>query len=138
MMSYNQFLTRVIDEGIEAVKIDYADAENKREGSIAGFEACRGLDPTQLGDLFFTASKNMTDYARDHIELDRIIHDNGFTMVQDYWWYRCYQSEVEWVCNVVSAMLQNEGTEPILSHLPTARGVFKAAEILGVKEEDNA
>ena len=37
-----------------------------------------------------------------------------------YWYARCFALEVEWVCNVVSAMLMNEGRPTIVT--PTARG----------------
>ncbi len=55
----------------------------------------------------------------------------------NYWWFRCYQAEVEWVCNVVSAMLMNEGhITPLLSWLPTANGYIKVASIIGVAQVD--
>lgn len=125
MLSYPDFLNRIINDGIEAVRIDYADDKNRMEGSIAGFEACRGLDPIQLGELFRRASANMSEAmyeARDSEDHAK------------YWWHRCYQAEVEWVCNVVSSMLLNENLPPILHHLPTVRGMQKAAEILGVAD----
>lgn len=113
-----EFLTRVIDDGIEAATRDY-DGENhrqKREGSIAGFEACRGLEPNSLRELLRRASEQ-TSNAR---VFDR----------QKYWWYRCFELEVEWVCNVVSAALMNSGEPVIIT--PTARGIIQAAKILGV------
>jgi hypothetical protein len=50
----------------------------------------------------------------------------------DYWYWRCYQLEVEWVANVLSAILNAQGL-PIIATV-TARGMMKAAEIIGVKD----
>ena len=59
--------------------------------------------------------------------------NNAFHVKDNYWWFRCFQLEVEWVCNVVSAMLMNEGHHtPLLSWLPTANGAMKAASIVGI------
>lgn len=117
-MDYATFLTAVIDEGIMAARRDYLrpDQEEKLRGSIAGFEACRGLSPLELSDLL-DASKTSSEDAR---------RSRG-----DFWWYRCYELEVKWVCNVVSAMLHNEGKPMIVN--PTARGSMTAANILGVR-----
>lgn len=120
-MNYTQFLNRIIDDGINAAKADYnkqSDAE-KLEGSVAGFEACRNLQLVGLVDLYTTASEYANKAMGDQ-------HDK-------YWYFRCYQLEVEWVINVVSAMLHTQGHNPLLSWLPTNRGMMKAIEILGTK-----
>jgi hypothetical protein len=121
-MEYNDFLNRVINEGIEAATADYREERQKPhlEGSIAGFEACRNKNPFELLDVW----KESQEYAQKSFN-DRDDPDK-------YWWFRCYQLEVEWVCNVVSAVLYNEGKPPILSWLPTCNGMSKAASIIGV------
>lgn len=122
-MDYNEFLKRVIDEGIEAATADYTEESDKErlEGSIAGFNACRDKSPEGLVEVWQKASDDMNNAFREQ-------KDN-------YWWFRCFQLEVEWVCNVVSAMLMNEGyNTPLLSWLPTASAAMKAASIIGVKE----
>jgi len=113
-----QLIKRICDDGIEAVKLDYArpDQDDKRRGSIAGFEACRGLTPNGLAELL-NAAHDATEDAR-HRE------------AADYWWFRCHELEVEWTCNVMSAALANMGLPVIIQ--PTCRGAMKAAEILGV------
>lgn len=89
----------------------------KLRGSVAGFEACRGQSLDGLRDVLEAAKTATRDaYARE---------------ADDYWWFRCYQLEVEWVCNVVSCVLMNEGL-PTIVH-PTARGMMTAAEIVGVR-----
>ena len=122
-MDYNEFLTKVIDEGIEAAKADYtkeSDVQNL-EGSIAGFNACRDKTPEELIDVWNEASKKMNEAFGEQ-------KDN-------YWWFRCHQLEVEWVCNVISAMLMNQGNyTPLLSWLPTANGVNKAASIIDTSQ----
>lgn len=119
-MNYQEFLTRVVDDGIAAAKRDYVreDQKNRLEGSIAGFESCRSKLPSELSTLL--------SEARESTRLARAVKG------EDYWRIRCFESEVEWVCNVVSSMLRNQGLQQIV--IPTCRGLQKAAEILGVEE----
>lgn len=121
-MDYYEFLNRVIDEGIAAATADYTKESEKQqlEGSIAGFNACRNLLPDQLVELWQKANAD---------------RNNAYVLQgENYWWYSCFHSEVEWVINVVSAMLVNEGQDALLSWLPTANGMMKAASIVGVAE----
>lgn len=114
-ITYEAFLTRVIDEGIEAANQDYNG--RKLDGAVDGFEACRGKLPNQFNALLGEARARM----RPHV-----------AGAEDFWYWRCYEAEVEWVMNVVSAMLVNEGKEPLMSYLPTASAFMKAASIVGV------
>lgn len=50
--------------------------------------------------------------------------------LDEYWEARGFALEVEWVCNVVSAILMNEGKPTIIP--PTARGTIRASEIVGI------
>jgi hypothetical protein len=121
-VDYHQFLERVIEEGIEAAKADYVKPEQKPhlEGSIDGFESCRGKTPEELRELFSISKHDQGEaYWKYQEDLD------------SYWRVNCRGLEIEWVCNVVSAMLLNQGAAPIIE-MVTARGVMKAAEILGV------
>jgi len=113
-MDYQTFLERVIAEGIEGAEEDYAHDKLKREGSIEGFEACRGLQPDRLLELLGSASDATSEAYCNQAD--------------DYWRIRCREAEIEWVCNVVSAMLVAQGIKPIVP--PTARGTMKAASIL--------
>lgn len=119
-MEYGSFLKRVIDEGIAAATEDYtknpdpAFNSDRLEGSIAGFNACRDKLPHELVEVY----KEATEYA----------HQAFCDRSEKYWWFRCYQIEIEWVCNVVSAGMKMQ----LLSHLPTYRGVMKASNILGM------
>jgi hypothetical protein len=127
-MNYNEFLTRVIDEGIEAATADYTKESEKQqlEGSIAGFNACRDKSPEELVEVWKQAGKRTEEASHEVYKTQ----SKG-----DYWYHRCFQSEVEWVCNVVSAMLMNQGNyAPLLSWLPTANGAMKAASIIGVNQ----
>jgi len=121
-VDYQTFLSRVIDDGIVAVEKDYAGDSPakslKREGAIKGFEECRGKTPEELVELKTQTGAKVNEAYRDQAE--------------DYWYWRCRDAEVEWVCNVVSAMLVNEGRKTLLPYLPTANGAMKAASILGV------
>lgn len=118
-MDYNQFLKKIIDDGIKAAKKDYKRKDQKliKEGSVAGFEACRDKNPLELKELLETAQKKS--------------RKKMLNQAKDYWYHRGFSSEIEWVCNVVSAMLMNVKQPVIIT--PTARGVIRAADIVGVK-----
>lgn len=117
-MTLQQFIERVINDGISAARKDYAGSDEKLSGSIAGFESCRGKSPAELAALLRGAEKHCESLRRHNIK-------------DDYWFHRCRHLEIEWVCNVVSAVLVNEGAPPIVT--PTARGTIKAATIINSK-----
>lgn len=120
-MNYETFLTRIINDGIVAAKRDYAHDPMKQKGAVAGFEACRGKSPAELAQLRHDAA-DATRKAR---------FGDGSKPVDNYWEVRCFEAEVEWTCNCVSAVMSNEGLPTIVT--PTARGFLKAAEVVGVK-----
>jgi hypothetical protein len=120
-MEYKYFLEKVINDGIKAAKEDYSN-ENKKEyleGSLAGFEACRNKQPLDLIEVW--------KEAQEYIKLN-------YDDISKYWFFRCYQLEVEWVCNVISAILINEKKPPIFSWLPTVNAQIKAFKIISGNE----
>jgi hypothetical protein len=132
-ITYEQLLTRVIDDGIAAAKQSYAEQPDKLRGALEGFEACRGQSPAQLVAL----------YKNSELETDRIrrllVHQapaaKTALVLKDeinYWRFRCRTLEIEWVCNVISVGLQLQDFPPLLPHQPTARAAFKYAEIVNV------
>lgn len=116
-MNYLVFLDKVIDDGVAAARKDYAHDEDKREGAVAGFEACRSRMPEEILVILRGAAE-----ATRRAMLDDDPH---------YWRVRCFEAEIEWVANVVSAALVSQGCAPLAAHLPTARGMMKAAQVLG-------
>lgn len=115
-MEYDEFLERIVDDGKKAAEESYAKSPSKLRGALAGFEECRGKTPQELAVVL--------------LEARRRTHEARLTEAADYWEIRCFEAEVEWVCNCVSAMMVNSGMAPIVN--PTARGVIKAAEVAGV------
>ena len=122
-MNYFEFLNEAINKGIDAAKKDYCEKkdENFLAGSIAGFEACRDKLPEDLVKAYNDATT----------EVNKAYFENK----ENYWWYKCFQSEVEWICNVVSAVLVNEGQDALLPWLPTANAMMNAAAIIGTNKE---
>ncbi len=118
-MKFDVFLACIIDDGIKACRESYKDDAQKRDGAFAGFNACRGKTVFELRQQLHLAA-NRADVAR---AVDR----------SNYWYHQCRHAEIEWVCNVVSAALQNMQLEPIVT--PTARGYLQAAAILGVTKD---
>jgi hypothetical protein len=123
LMNYQEFLTKVIDEGVVAAKGDYTSLRQQPHlhGSVAGFEVCRGKQPAELSTLLKEAETSTNESRRNQEDADT------------YWFKRCYELEIGWVCNVVSALLMNEGLPTIVP--VSARGMFKAAGIVGVEGE---
>lgn len=116
-MPYNDFLNAVIDDGIEEAKVAYAapGRELQRDGAIAGFEACRGKGREELKGVLAEAAADA-----------RAARGNR---AHDYWFWRLREAQVEWVLNVVNAADHANGRTT--DHPPTARGLAKAADILG-------
>lgn len=114
-MNWDNFINQIVDMGIAAAKRDYTRPDQKAllDGSIAGFEACR--------------DKSVTELARILVDL----RGPGGVYQSDIFYYRGFNNEVTWVCNVVSAALYNQGLPTIIP--PTVRGMQTAAKILGVK-----
>lgn len=117
-MNHQEFLTTVIEDGIEGARFSYKQPHNtiKLKGSLQGFEECRGKEVEELAKLLKEAEKTTQEAM--------------MAQSPDYWFWRCRHLEIEWVCNVVSAVLYNENQPVIIQ--PSARGMVKAAEILGV------
>lgn len=115
-MNYQQFLNEVIAGGRAGAIADYTRDDQKLmlAGAMEGFDACINQTPDQLRELLAAAGQRL--------------HQAYLENADDYWKHQCYWAEIEFVCNVVSAMLMNEGQEPIV--LPTARGAMRASEIL--------
>jgi hypothetical protein len=120
-VTFAEALERIIDDGIAAATADYGAPRDKDRlaGSIAGFEECRNKDPIQLAKALENAQKRTRCAVMERAE--------------NYWWIRCFESEVEWVCNCASAILRNQNLPEI--NCPTYRGVMKAAEVIGVAEK---
>jgi hypothetical protein len=120
-MNYEEFLDQLINKGIDGVEKHYPNEEqsHKREGSIAGFEACRGKNPVQLKQLLIEAGEER-ETARQR-------------RAKDYWHYRYKEVQIEFVCNAVSVCLVNQGQTPIIP--PTARGMMAAANVVGVADK---
>jgi len=122
-MNYDEFLNTIIDNGIAGAKTDYTEEQQREhlEGSIAGFEACRNKFPHELIEVYHESNEyaNKAFFERD---------------ADKYWWFRCYQLEVEWVLNCISASMVNEGGAPLLPHLPTCNAMMAVSRILGVQK----
>jgi len=129
-MNYLAFLNQVIDRGIAAARVSYAQEDDGRlAGAVAGFESCRGKSPRKLAEHLIRANKAVArSFAFMHAEPTPLRLKRG-------WWLRCYQAEVDWVANCVSAVMQNQGLPVLAGHHPTARAILAAAQIVGVKPE---
>jgi len=114
-MEYLDFLNQVINNGIISAKQDYSSIrqKNKLDGALTGFEACRNKKPEELLEIYKEISAYVTGENREN-----------------YLWFRCYQAEVEWVCNVVSAFCIGKLQPVLLPGFPTTNAIQQAAKII--------
>ena len=114
-MTYEDFLHHVITDGIQAAKTDYTSPEEaeKLQGSLEGFDRAGGKSIPELLEVFRETRAKADDLMNQNI-------------LKGYWRVRCAEFEIEWVLNCLSAFQH----EPLLGHLPTARGFIKACEVL--------
>lgn len=117
-MPFNDFLNAVLDDGIEEVKVAYAGPgrEERRLGAIAGFELFRGQPREALKGIYEEARKD-AEVALANRQAD-------------YWFWRLRHAQAEWVLNVVNAA-DHAHRNPV-DFPPTARGLAKAVDVLGV------
>lgn len=118
-LRYQDFLNKAVDESIKGAKESYGHRTDSKgnamlEGSIAGLNACRDLSPPQLSQLLMRAKTVQHKAFRS-------------TVIERYWRVNCFMAEVEWICNVVSVALVNQGVEPIVE--PTMRAAMLASRI---------
>lgn len=125
-MNRNDLLNAICDDAITEIPLAYPrpDQNNKREGAIAAFEDCRGKSDEEIQALLVQAQVHI--HARTQ---SKPLHDRQ-TDIINYWYWRMYELQVEWVLNVLSAARAANGLVPLTAY--TARGVLKAADILGV------
>jgi hypothetical protein len=114
-MNLEDALEQIIEMGLRSVVKDFKEGSDKLEGSIDGFNACRGLTAMGLRELL----------AAEHDATKEAKESDG------YWKQRYREIQVEWVCNVASAILHNEGFPVIIP--PTARGMIAAAKVIGIQ-----
>lgn len=116
-MPYLDFLNAIIDDGIEAARADYTKPHqtNLRDGAIAGFEECRGLDIMAVEALALEAAKRARQAMQDR--------------AADHWYWRGRSAEIGWVRDVVTAVQWVFGHAPQVR--PSGRALVKAYEILG-------
>jgi hypothetical protein len=130
-MTYDQLIDRIIADGLDEVRDAYKDPKehHKRDGAIEGFEACRGQAPSKLVELWREAEKAahaiaVANHGDPDVDADATV----------YWKAQYKAAQIEFVCNVVSVGLQQNGQPALLGHLPTMRGALKYADIVGVAD----
>lgn len=124
-MTLAEFIDAICADGIEAVKRDYSGndpvSRAKRDGAIQGFLACRNKTPAELKSLLAEEHRKTENHRRG-------LSPESKQDMSHYWYQRCKEAEIEWVCGCVSVVLNNEGGEPISGM--TARQVIHTARVL--------
>lgn len=117
-------INHIIDDGIEGARHDYIKPRDKSklDGSIKGFEDCRGKNPSEIEALLLQANQVS---QRAFIDANE-----GRISSEQYWFWRCRTIEIEWVANVLSHIMVAQGWPPI--GIMTANGGLQAARIISV------
>lgn len=123
-MDYFVFLNRLIDEGIGNANASYIPTDPRGEGWITGFSICRDKAPYELNEL----CDEVNEYFDKFLE-DKEGSELGDGLI-NYWWFRYYKYGVEFVMDVVSAILVNEGKKPLKPFYPTPMAQMRATTIL--------
>ena len=114
-MRYQDFLNKTVDESLPLAEDFYRDHKASLEGAKAGLLACKDRTPPQLANLLARAESARTT----------ALHN---TVVDRYLRLASFSSEVEWVCNVVSAALVSMEMDPIIPS--TKKGYALASRIV--------
>ena len=120
---YQRFLKEVIDDGMIAARSEYDPdiSASELEGSLQGFEDCKGKTPEEIASIYLKAQMESRKYNPDEIKEDK---------KDEYQRLRCRVLEIEWVLNVVSGFLFLVLHQPPLIPV-TARGMMKAINVVG-------
>jgi len=126
-MIWDEFLTRIVDDGIGSVKSDehFTKHPKRLAGSIRGFESCRGKSYEDLAQLLVEANRKAHNVRCDQKDAKPGSYD-----IEDYWEARYVAIQIEWVCNTASSAAAQHGAPSLV--VTTARGLMNAARILGV------
>lgn len=119
MLRYQDFLRRAVEESIKGATQSYGHRDDSKgkamlEGAVAGLKACLDKSPPQLAELLMRA---------------RTVQHKAFhqTVLERYWRVNCFMAEVEWICNIISVALVNQGVPAIVE--PTMRAALMADRI---------
>lgn len=117
-MNYREFINRVCADGRDAAQTNYArpDQASKLEGALQGFLEASVTESWEELAALLLDGQIKAEYYREYEQ-------------NNYWYWRCREAEIEWCCNVYSAAAINANQAIII--VPTARGMMKAAEIVG-------
>ena len=121
-MNYEDFLKKLIDDEVEGVEREVVGETKakarRRESMLAGLEDCRGKGPPALALLLRSTSLRMREaYGADS---------------DDYFRLKMRHAKTEWVCQVVSAAMENNAGRRYRGIAPvSATAMRKAEELLG-------
>lgn len=115
-MVYDDFLEKIIKDGIIYSEKKYAKNQEKLMAATLGLDACRNKKPNELLGLLNEARK-ITQKTNINSKLYIIVST--------------YELTIEWVCNCIAAMMIVQKQKPIVQ--PTMRGFLKMSEVLRVR-----
>lgn len=123
-MNYEPFLHVLISNAIADVRSTYGKYrwEERLNGALAGCSACMEKTPHELKLLLQSARLSTADAKK--------------TRSPKFWWYRAYEEQVGWICNVVSCW-QARRLDPQITVHTTVRGFVAADNIEKMEEAAN-
>jgi hypothetical protein len=112
-MRLSHFRDRIIDDAAASAFTVYAGDIQKRDGFLAGLEACRDKSPGELAEMLVAANTAMDAAQRGN-------HPRQGEAI-------AFRAAVLWVCECVSCAMADLGREPLLT--PGQKAHVKAAQI---------
>lgn len=134
-MTYDQLLTRLIDDGIAEVTCVYAEPKNhyKRDAAVTAFEACRGKTAEEIRSLWEQSEIVCLELRQKQRGAAQSNGSDAWKERFFAYWKRRYETlQYEWLCDVISVGLISSGRTPLAAHLPTQRAAIKYAAVVGV------
>lgn len=122
-MKYNDFLNRVIDDGIRvgSTQFTISPCEPSKEGFLAGLNACKDKEPEDLKEMLEESKSYMDQSGQSFMSNDK----EADTLL----WFLSYHGAIIRVCDAISAfMICCQYKTPIFS--PSTKGIRLAKIII--------
>lgn len=121
-MTFEEFKTRVIEDGLAEVREVYAGDDTKREGAVEGFEIARRVE-TREGFEATLQERSLREHELRCAYYDQP-RDERDDDLSDYWRYRWATLQVEWVYRTLLVAFWAQPGDML-----SGRAIQKAAEV---------
>ena len=126
MIQYGEFLERLCRRSLEAAQESYKNDPPKLAGARNAYAAMRGKSAEELAGML-AAAKSRTYSERLKAQGVYWSLPEGPSTCR-FWIAR--ETEIEWICNCLGAVLAGQNVPSPFAYLVTARGYINASKIV--------